>query len=375
MKIALVHEHLAQDGGAEKVLINFQALWPSAPTYTLVYDRSRANAAFLGKDIRPSFIQHLPLGVKHYQWYLPLMPTAIEQFNLQDYDIVLSSSSALAKGVLTQPATLHISYCHSPTRYLWSDTHRYVQELTYARLVKKLIPLVLTRIRTWDRLAADRVDHFIANSRAVQNRIKKYYRRDSTVIYPPVDMAGFSVGQGAGGYYLIGGRLVAYKRFDVAVLAFNRLGIPLKIFGVGPELGRLKAMAKSNIEFIGKVSQDELRRLYRACVAFLHPQEEDFGITAIEAMASGRPVIAYAAGGALETIQPNRTGVFFEDQSWESLADTIIRFKPETFKSDEIRHHALQFDSVQFQTNIKRFVEERWQEHLTRNPSPINLWK
>ena len=374
MKIALVHEHLAQDGGAEKVLLNFQALYPKAPTFTLLYDPSRSNASFLGKDIRTSFIQHLPFGLKHYQWYLPLMPTAIEQFNLQDYDVVLSSSSALAKGVVTRPETLHISYCHSPTRYLWSDTHRYVQELTYGRLIKKLIPFVLTRIRTWDRLAADRVDHFIANSRAIQKRIKKYYKRDSTVIYPPVDVASFSIGQGAGGYYLIGGRLVAYKRFDVAVLAFNRLGIPLKIFGVGPELNRLQAMAKPNIEFIGKVTNDELKRLYRECVAFLHPQDEDFGITAIEAMASGRPVIAYAAGGALETIIPGRTGVFIEDQNWESLTDTIIRYRPEIFKPDVIRQHALQFDSTQFKTNIRRFVEARWQEYLTNNDKPKNLW-
>lgn len=374
MKIALVHEHLAQDGGAEKVLLDFQALFSKAPTFTLVYDPTRTNASFLGKDIRTSFIQRLPFGVKHYQWYLPLMPTAIEQFNFNGYDVVLSSSSALAKGVVTRPETIHISYCHSPTRYLWSDTHRYVQELNYSRLVKKLIPFVLTRIRTWDRLAADRVDYFIANSRAIQGRIKKYYQRDSTVIYPPVDVASFSVGHGAGGYYLIGGRQVAYKRFDIAIRAFNRLGIPLKIFGVGPELNRLKAIAKPNVEFIGRVAGDELKRLYRECTAFLHPQEEDFGITAIEAMASGRPVIAFAAGGALETIVPGRTGVFFEDQNWECLTDTIIRLKPEKFDPAEIRRHALQFDSTQFKINIKRFVEERWQEHLMTNAKPKNLW-
>ncbi len=363
MKIALVHEHLAQDGGAEKVLKVFQELFPEAPTYTLVYDRDRTSSAFRGKDIRTSFIQKLPLGVRHYQMYLPLMPTAIEQFNLNDYDLVLSSSSALSKGVLTRPETLHICYCHSPTRYLWSDTHRYVQELSYNRIIKSLIPLALNRIRMWDRLGADRVDAFLANSYAIQRRIEKYYRRESTVIYPPVDTQGFSVSPKVEPFYLIGGRLVAYKRYDIAVMAFNRLGIPLKIFGIGPELERLKAMAKPNIEFLGKVSQDELRRLYREATAFLHPQEEDFGITAIEAMASGRPVVAYGAGGALETVLPGKTGELFDEQSWEALADTIVRFQPERFRPELIREHALQFDTERFKERITRFIQTRYDQH------------
>jgi glycosyltransferase involved in cell wall biosynthesis len=363
MNIALVHEHLAQDGGAEKVLKVFQELYPEAPTYTLVYDRKRTSSAFLGKDIRTSFIQKLPFGVRHYQMYLPLMPTAIEQFDLHEYDLVLSSSSALSKGVITRPETLHVCYCHSPTRYLWSDTHRYVQELSYSRIVKAFIPFALNRIRMWDRLGADRVDAFLANSKAIQHRIQKYYRRDSTVLYPPVDTAGFTISPKVHPFYLIGGRLVAYKRYDIAVMAFNRLGIPLKIFGIGPELNALRAMAKPNIEFLGKVSQEELRKLYREATAFLHPQEEDFGITAIEAMASGRPVIAYGAGGALETVLPGKTGELFDEQSWEALADAIVRFQPERFHPEEIRAHALQFDTNAFKERISSFIEKAYISH------------
>ncbi|MFH0852928.1 MAG: glycosyltransferase [bacterium] len=372
MKVALIHEHLAQDGGAEKVLQSFQEMFPKAPTYTLVYNKFKANRSFLGKDIRTSFIQNLPFGVKKYQAYLPLMPTAIEQFDLTEYDLVLSSSSALSKGVITLPETLHICYCHSPTRYLWSDTHRYVQDLPYNRLIKKLVPVLLNRIRIWDRLAADRVDVFLANSRAIQARIKKYYSRDSTVIYPPVNVKTFSISPKIQNFYLIGGRLVAYKRYDLAVMAFNRLGIPLKIFGDGPELENLKSLAKSNIEFLGKVSNDELKRLYRECVAFLHPQEEDFGITAIEAMASGRPVIAYASGGALETVIPGRTGELFDDQNWETLADTIVRWKPENYDTVSIRQHAMQFDTDVFKEKITSFINEEYEKHNTiHNNIPI----
>lgn len=360
MRIALVHEHLAQDGGAEKVLRAFQELYPDAPIYTLVYDARRANPSFRKKDIRPSFIQKMPFGVRKYRWYLPLMPTAVERLDLSAYDVVLSSASAFAKGVLTLPKTLHICYCHSPTRYLWSDTYQYLADLVMPGLMKRLLPPLLTKLRVWDRLAADRVDVFIANSHAVARRIAKYYRRHSTVIYPPVDTARFSAGKGGGGYYLIGGRLVAYKRYDLAVKAFNRLGIPLKVFGIGPELTALRRMAKLNVEFLGTVSGDDLARLYAQCIAFLNPQEEDFGITAIEAMAAGRPVIAYAAGGALETVIEGKTGTFFDEQIWEALADTVIRFKPESFDAQTIRAHALQFDTKVFQDRIRQFVEQEY---------------
>lgn len=361
MKIALVHDFLTQDGGAEKVLKVFQDIYPTAPTYTLIYDRKKANEVFLNKDIRTSFLQKFPLGVRKYQWYLPIMPMATERYDLMDYDVILSSSSAFAKGIITRPDTLHICYCHTPTRYLWTDTHTYIKELKYNSLLKKLIPPLLTRIRIWDRIAADRVDKFIANSRTVQKRIAKYYNRKSNIIQPPVETQRFYISKPEN-YFLAGGRLVGYKRFDIIVQAFNKLGLPLKIFGEGPEFENIKSLAKQNVELLGKVTDKELKELYSKAVAFIHPQEEDFGIMAVESMAAGRPVIAYAKGGALETISNNKTGKFFEDQEWESLADTIIRFKPEEYNPYEIKSHACQFDVENFKKRIKNYISESCQE-------------
>jgi len=366
MKVALIHEHLAQDGGAEKVLKVFQEIYPKAPTYTLVYDKKKANKVFRNKDIRTSFIQKFPFGVKKYKWFLMLMPAAVEDYNLSEYDVILSSSSAFSKGVITLPKTTHICYCHSPTRYLWSDTHSYVQELSYNRLIKKILPFYLTKLRLWDYSAAQRVDQFIANSECVGKRINKYYRRSSKVIYPPVETNGFHISKNISNYYLTGGRLVAYKRFDITVRAFNRLGIPLKIFGVGPEIQKLKEMAKSNVEFLGKVSEKKLKELYSQSLAFIHPQEEDFGITPIESMASGRPVIAYAAGGALETVKEGETGVFFEDQEWEALADKVIRFEAKKYDPQVIRAHALNFDTVKFKEKIKNYVENYYNKYINK---------
>ncbi len=363
LRVALVHEHLAQDGGAERVLLAMAKLFPQAPIYTLVYNRERANPAWRNRDIRPSMIQHLPGGVRYYQWYLNWMPTAVERYDLSGYDLVLSSASSFAKGVITEPKTLHVCYLHSPTRYLWNDTHRYVNELRYPRLVRSLIPFSLTRIRMWDRLAADRVDDFIANSREVARRIRKYYQRESTVIYPPVEVERFSPAATIGNYYLTGGRLVPYKRFDLAIRAFNRLGVPLKIFGAGSAEAELRAMAKPNIEFVGRLDDAAMNDLYSHAIAFINPQEEDFGITVIEAMAAGRPVIAYAAGGALETVKPGETGTFFADQEWEALADTVIRFKPELFQPAKIRAWSETFGVTHFHQALTGHLETAWKNH------------
>lgn len=362
MKIALVHEHLAQDGGAERTLKVLAEIFPAAPIYTLVYNPKRANPFFKDKKIITSFIQKLPWAKTKYPWYLSLMATAVEKYDLSGYDLVFSSNSAFAKGVITLSSCLHICYCHSPTRYLWSDTIRYVEELPYARIFRKLIPFYLTKLRLWDRLAADRPDLMIANSANVQTRITKYYRRKSDIIYPPVETSHFQVSTEAGNYFLIGGRLVSYKRYDLAVAAFNKLGIPLKIFGEGPELKYLQKIAKPNIEFLGKVSDGERASLFSHCQAFIHPQEEDFGLTALETMASGRPVIALAVGGALETVVANETGVFFEEPSWEALADAVIRFKKQEFDPQKIRNHALKFGVDQFKIKMKKYVEENYQK-------------
>lgn len=361
MKIALVHDHLAQDGGAEKVLQAFQEIWPDAPTYVVVHDPKSANPVFSKRDIRTSFLQRWPLGVKRYQWYFPLMPTAVESYDLMEYDVVLSSTASFAKGVITRPDTLHICYCHTPTRYLWSDTHSYVQEVNAPGIVKWTLPFFLTYIRLWDKMAADRVDQFIANSKVVKERIAKYYKTDSTIVYPPVDVTKFSL-RTPKDYYFTGGRLVPYKRFDIVVEAFNRLGRKLKIFGSGPELENLKQQAKSNIEFVGKVSDTELATLYSEALAFINPQVEDFGITMIESMAAGRPVIAYKAGGAVEIIEEGKTGEFFTYQTWEDLADVIVKFQPQHYQADQIRARAEEFSWEQFKTTIEHYVETAYSE-------------
>ncbi|MFA5644395.1 MAG: glycosyltransferase [Patescibacteria group bacterium] len=367
MKVALIHDHLAQDGGAEKVLEVFTKMFPQAPIYTLLYDKKNVAQRYPNRRIDTSIIQKMPGGVRFYQWYLPFMPMAVEFFDLRNYDLVLSDTSSFAKGVITLPETVHICYCHTPTRYLWSDTHQYINELKYNRLIKKIASLILSRIRIWDRLAADRVDYFIANSETVKNRIKKYYQRDSVVIYPPVEIDKFFIAKEVGDYFLIGCRLAPYKRVDIVVEAFKKMGenYKLKVFGDGVDLKRLKKIAGNckNIEFLGRISDENKASLFSKCLAFINPQEEDFGISKVEAMASGRPVIAYKKGGALETIIENETGVFFEEQNAEGIVAVVQKFytdikdNKKVWDSYKIREHAKKFSSSNFQKNIKDFVD------------------
>lgn len=361
MKIALVHDYLSQDGGAERVLKAFHEIWPEAPIFVLFYDKNKIRG-FDQAKIKESFISKLPWGRKKYQWYLPWMPLATERHNLHEFDIVLSSTSAFAKGILTRPNTVHISYCHTPTRYLWTDTHEYIEDLKYNWLVKSLLPRLIHHLRIWDKMSVDRVDNFIANSYTVKNRIQKYYRRDSNVIYPPVEIDKFKVSNEIGDYYLAGGRLVPYKRFDLLVKTFNRLGHKLKIFGTGPEMENLKRMSKSNIEFLGFVNDEEKAELMSHARAFLHPQVEDLGITPIESMAAGRPVIAYPVGGVTETIVHGETGVFFKEQTWESIFDTVLNFNYENWDSAKIREHAKQFSLDKFKEEVKKYVIDQYGE-------------
>lgn len=356
--IALVHDHLAQDGGAEKVLKVFQEMYPEAPIFTLIFNKKNTNQFFNDKKIITSFLQRMPLGVSRYQWWLGLMPLATESHDLTGYDVILSSASSFAKGVVTKPGSIHICYCHTPTRYLWTDSHSYVQELSVNRLVKKVLPITLNRLRLWDRLAAERVDLFVANSETVKQRIKKYYNRNSEVIYPPVETDNFFISPHPKKFYLAGGRLVPYKKVDLVVRAFARLGIPLKVFGIGPELARLRRIPqKGNIEFLGKISEKQKRWLFANCLAYINPQEEDFGITAVEAMAAGRPVIAYRAGGATETIKEGETGEFFDEQWWEEIADRVIRFQPEKYDSEKIKAHAENFSLDKFKCRINELIQ------------------
>ena len=332
MKVALVHDYLSQDGGAERVLRAFHE----------------------------SFLRWLPFGRTKYQWYLPWMPIATERHNLHDFDVVISSTSAFAKGVLTRPDTLHISYCHTPTRYLWTDTHEYIADLKYNRLVKAVLPKLIHKLRLWDKMSVDRVDYFVANSGTVHSRIQKYYRRDSDVIYPPVDTHIFQPAESIGDYFVSGGRLVPYKRFDLLVRVFNRLGKPLKIFGIGPELSKLQAQAKSNIQFLGRISEMEKADLLAKAQAFLHPQIEDLGITPLESMAAGRPVIAYGVGGATETVIPGETGVLFHEQNWETIFDTVLRFDPTAWNSQKIRSWAERFSVFHFKERFHSYVDNKY---------------
>jgi len=367
MKVALIHDHLAQDGGAEKVLKVLAEMFPEAVIYALLADKVKTEKYLKGRRIDTSIIQRLPGGVRHYKWYLPLMPMAVEFFDLREYDLVISDTSSFAKGVITLPDTPHICYCHTPTRYLWSDAHQYLNELKYNKWLKKVISTILVRLRMWDFLAAARVDYFIANSKTVAKRITKYYRRDSQVIYPPVETEHFFVSDLSTQaveekYFLIGCRLVPYKRVDIVVEAFKKLGADykLKVFGDGLDLEHLKEIAgeATNIEFLGRVSDDEKAVLYSRAQAFINPQEEDFGITPVESMASGRPVIAYRKGGVTETVIEEKTGLFFDQQSADSLVEVVKKFKSSDFNPEEIRSHAEQFSVARFQKEIADFISD-----------------
>ncbi len=361
MNIALVHDYLAQDGGAEKVLWSLHQIWPKAPIFVLFHDEKKLDQ-FKKEQIKESFLKNFPFINSHYQWYLSFMPIATEKHDLKNFDVVISSTSLFAKGIITPPSTLHISYCHTPPRFLWSDTHKYLDDFRYNFFIKFLSPNFIHRLRLWDKMSADRVDDFIANSFTVAKRIQKYYRREAIIINPPVEIEKFQISPTLGDYYLCGGRLVPYKKIDLVIKVFNRLGFPLKIFGDGPELKHLKKIAKPNIQFLGRISEEKKVELMSKALAFINPQLEDFGITAIESMAAGRPVIAYGVGGAQETVVDGETGVLFKKQTWESLFDTVLNFHPENWDSEKIRAHAEKFSEEIFKEKMKKFVEDKYEE-------------
>ena len=363
MKIALVHDYLVQYGGAERVLECFTELFPDAPIYTIVHDKQAMHGVFEGKDIRTSYLQKFPLARKRHRIFPPLMPPAIEQFDLSLYDVVLSDSSSYAKGIITNPDTLHICYMHTPMRYAWDDCQKYTQEFGFPKIIKKIVPFAMNYIRLWDRSSADRVDKFIANSNFVAKRIKKYYRKESSVINPPVSVKDFYIDSHREDYFLMVGRLIAYKRHDIAIRAFNKLGLPLKIIGRGPEMNRLKKIAGPNIEFLGRVPEKILPKYYAKCRAFIFPQEEDFGIVAMEAMASGRPLIAYYGGDIPEHMEEGKTGVFFRKQNSEEIVKAVNNFQDIDYDPEYIRSKSLKFDREIFKDKIKQYVEGALAEH------------
>jgi len=354
-----------QRGGAEKVLQVLAAMYPDAPIYTLMYDQKVIDDFFPGRKIEVSIIQRLPGGKRFYRWFMPFMPMAVEFFDLRPYDLVISSTSSFAKGVITAPDTFHVCYCHTPTRYLWSDTHQYINELSYNKYFKKIISLILNYVRIWDRQAADRVDFFITNSRTSLKRLKKYYKRDAPIVYPSVNINEFYVSKKTGGYYLAGCRLVPYKRIDIVIEAFKELGKPLKIFGDGIDKERLMEISAGapNIEFLGRVSDKEKARLYSECEAFINPQTEDFGITPLEAMASGRPVIAKNAGGSLENTIEGETGVFFKEESANGIIEAVRELEVLDIDPRKIREHASRFSEDRFMREIKSIIEREHKKY------------
>jgi len=352
MKVAIVHDYLNQYGGAERVLEVLCELFPRAPIYTLIYDPEKTGFAFKDREIKTSFLQKIPLAKNHHRLFPLLMPIAIEQFDLGYFDLVISNSASFGKGVVTKPETKHICYCMTPTRFLWGGSHRFVREFDLPWPVRKFLPLAMSYLRSWDQNAAQRPDSFIAISEFIRRKIKKYYHRSARVVHPPVTLENFSLSDRVPEYFLMVGRLVPYKRFDLAIKAFNQLGYPLKIIGSGPQLRELRRMARPNIEFVGLVPDLKLSRYYQKARAVIFPQEEDFGIVPLEAMASGVSVIAYGAGGALETVLAEKTGVFFEEQTPEALIGAIRRWEKIKFQPKLIRGQAGNFERAIFKKKI-----------------------
>jgi glycosyltransferase involved in cell wall biosynthesis len=350
LRVAIVHDYLNQPGGAEHVVDLFADMFPGAPIYTSVFDRERMPDSWRHRDIRTSFMQRISPSLAVARALIPLYPTAFESFDLSGYDLVLSSTTSFAKGVITPPATCHVCYCNTPTRFLWMY-HDYV---AYERLrapARALLPWFMTPLRTWDYVAAQRVDRYIAGSHNARRRIAKYYRRESEVVHAPIHVSEFCLADSHEDYFLVISRLQPYKRIDLAVEACNQLGARLKIAGVGPDMARLRRQAGPTVEFLGRVSDVERRELLARCRAFIFPGEEDYGLTPLEAMASGRPVVAFRAGGALETIREGVTGVFFDRPEARSLAGALElvdgQFDPAT-----IRAHAERFDVPVFKQRM-----------------------
>ena len=355
MKVAITIDWLTEFGGAERVLTHLHEMYPDAPIYTSLLWPSAIPEYMRNWDIRTSFLQKIPLARSHHRALLPLMPLAFEQFDLSEYDVVLTTAHACAKGVITGADTTNICYIFTPPRYLWEQYYAY----TNGSRRKVLYAPVANWLRVWDRVAADRVEHFIAISGTVADRVRRHYRREAEVIYPPVDTERFTPsGAAPEDFYLVVARLVPYKRIDLAIAAANRLGRRLWIVGDGPERRRLKAMAGPTVRFLGSIPDDrQLAQLYARCRAFLFPSLDDFGVAPVEAQAAGRPVIALGRGAAVETVMPDTTGVLFDEQKVDSMVEAIERFERLAFDPAACRRNAERFDSRIFRERFQAAVE------------------
>lgn len=358
MRVAIVHYWLVSMRGGEKVVEALCDLYPNADIFTLIYDPNAVSEKIKRHKVTTSFLQRIPGAVKRYKSLLPLMPFALESLDLGGYDLIISSESGPAKGLIPPPHATHVCYCHSPMRYIWDHYHTYRSDS--GRLQRAAMQVFAPWLRAWDVSTSSRVDRFVANSHHVAARIGKYYRRPSTVIYPPVAVDDFSPNKGVGDFYLCAGQLVSYKKTELAVEAFSKMGKNLVVIGEGEDLKRLKVMAGPTVTFLGRVPFPSLKEHMARCRALVFPGEEDFGIVPVEVMASGRPVIAYASGGALETVLHGETGLLFNDQSIDSLIEAVMAFEKieSTFQPGALVAHAAQFSEERFKTEIKGVIDE-----------------
>lgn len=373
-KVAIVHEWLTTHAGSEKVVEQMLQIYPQADLYSLVDFLPDALRSFIqGKSVNTSFIQNLPFAQKHFRNYLPLMPLAVEQFDLSAYDLIISSSHAVAKGVLTRPDQLHISYVHTPLRYAWELQHQYLQQAGLTRGVKGALSRVIMHyMRMWDLASAHRVDRYLANSHYIARRIAKTYRRTADVIYPPVDTGRFRADCPREDFYLVVSRFVPYKRVDLAIAAFNQLGLPLVVIGDGPNGKAMRQMAQANIRFLGHQPDSVVADHMQRCRGLIFPPEEDFGITPVEAQAAGAPVIAYAKGGQAETVVNQRTGLLFEHQTVDSLVQSVKQLHDSVnqFLPSVLSAHAEKFSIRRFQLQFERCIETVWAEFQAETALP-----
>jgi glycosyltransferase involved in cell wall biosynthesis len=363
MKVAIVHYWLVGMRGGEKVVEALCEMYPQAEIFTHVVDPEAISDTLRRHTIHTSFIQRLPRARSWYQRYLPLMPLALEQLDLRGFDLVISSESGPAKGVLTDAGTLHVCYCHTPMRYLWDMYQDYLHET--GKLTRFAMRPLTHYLRMWDLASSFRVDHFIANSGYVARRIAKHYRRDADVVHPPAEVDDFMLSDHVEDYYLMVGQLVGYKRTDLAVEAFNRMGKPLVVIGEGEQLERLRKIAAPNVRLLGRQPFAAIREHYAKCRALIFPGIEDFGIVPVEAMASGRPVIAYRAGGALESVIENETGLFFDRQDADAIIKAVEDYeaRADSFIPEAIRQHAEKFRKTRFKQQMKDIIDELYRRH------------
>lgn len=355
MRVALVHDYLIQAGGAERVVAALHRIFPGAPIFTTIADPDLTDAMLPGAEIHTSWMQRLPGLKRHFRKYVLLYPSAIERLDLGGYDLVISSSSAFAKGVITDPGAIHICYCHTPMRFGW-NAKRYAEREDWGPIVRRLLPMITERLRRWDLETANRPTLYLANSTVVAGRIASAYHRSARVVYPPVETERVPPAGEPGEHFLVVARLISYKRIDLAVEAFTRMAKPLLVVGDGPARRALERIAGPTVRFLGRLPDQEVARHYANCRGLIFPGEEDFGIVPLEANAAGRPVVAYEAGGALDTVVDGQTGVFFPTQTVEALCQAVRECESRVWRAGQLRRHAEGFSEEVFRTRIGEVV-------------------